>query len=186
MRTTILGALSIFGAFVVTIGPAQAAVSIVGGGLAHGCSQAAVDGKDDSDSLALCDRALYEEMMLRDERAGTLVNRGVILLRRQNFDNARKDFDAAIKLSPNLGEAFVNRGAALIAERQYRAGIEQIDLGLALNPEDPAKAYFNRALAHEHLDDLLHAYQDFNKASELAPEWSAPKLELARYSVSNR
>lgn len=164
--------------------PASGAAFVIGGGMANACSRAAIDGRDDPGAIETCSQALESQPLVRRDRAGTLVNRGVIHLRRQDYKYARKDFDAALKLEPGLGEAFVNRGAALIAQRQYAEGVVEIDRGLALGPDEPEKAYFNRALAHEGLDDMKAAWLDYQKALELRPDWDAPRRELARFTVS--
>ena len=64
-------------------------------------------------------------------------------------------------------------------------GLTEIDRGLSMNPEEPEKAYFNRALANEGLDDMKAAYLDYMKALELAPNWDAPRHELTRFTVEN-
>ena len=63
--------------------------------------------------------------------------------------------------------------------------LTEIDRGLSMNPEEPEKAYFNRALANEGLDDMKAAYLDYMKALELAPNWDAPRHELSRFTVEN-
>ena len=163
---------------------ASGAAFVLGGGMADGCSRAAIAGRDDRPSLDLCSMALETQPLLKRDRAGTYVNRGVIHLRRKAFAEARRDFDAALRLEPALGEAFVNRGAAFIAQRRYREGVNEIDRGLALGPDEPEKAYFNRALAHEGLDDMKAAWLDYQKALELRPDWEAPRRELTRFQVS--
>jgi len=168
----------------LTATPASGAAFVLGGGMADSCSRAAIAGQDDRPSLDLCSLALETQPLLRRDRAGTYVNRGVIHLRRKAYADARRDFDSALKLEPRLGEAFVNRGAAFIAQRQYQAGVEAIDRGLALGPDEPEKAYFNRALAHEGLDDMKAAWLDYQKALELRPDWDAPRRELTRFQVS--
>ena len=163
---------------------ARAAVSVLGGGLAHVCSTAALAGQADAHALEACTDAIEGEPLDPHALAGTYVNRGVIQLRRRDFDAARRDFDIAVRIEPTLGEAYVNRGAALIGQRRYAAGIVEIDRGLALGPEEPEKASFNRALAHEGLDDEKSAYFDYRKAVELKPDWPAPQQELLRFTVT--
>jgi tetratricopeptide (TPR) repeat protein len=167
-------------------GPASAAAFVIGGGMANACSRAAIEGRDDRESLDQCNMALESQPLVRRDRASTLVNRGVIQLRRKAYDAAREDFDAALRLEPAMGEALVNRGASLIAEKSFREGIDEIDRGLALGADEPEKAYFNRALAWEGLDEPKAAWLDYQKALELAPDWEAPRRELARFSVSRR
>ena len=172
-------------AFAITAPAAANASSFVlGGGLANVCSRAAVGGLSDEKSLETCSLAIQTELMAGRDLAGTYVNRGVIELRRKAYDKARADFDRAVKISPDMGEAFVNRGAAYIAQRQYAMGLAEIDKGLKLGSDEPEKAYYNRALANEGLDDMKAAYFDYLKASELKPDWDAPKKELTRFTVS--
>lgn len=174
-------------ALVLTLGfaaPAWSAAFVLGGGLADACSRFALDGRSDEYSLNTCTYALETETLVKRDRAATLVNRGVIQLRRKKFEAANRDFDAAIRLQPTLGEAWVNRGAALLAQRRWAEGKADIDRGLELGSDEPEKAYFNRALAWEALDDMEAAWRDYVKASELKPDWDAPRKELARFTVT--
>lgn len=163
---------------------ANASAFVLGGGLASVCSQAAVGGLADDKSLDTCTLALQTELLSGRDLAGTYINRGVIELRRKQYDLARADFDRAVKIAPDMGEAFVNRGAAYIAQRQYATGRDEIDKGLKLGSDEPEKAYYNRALANEGLDDMKAAYFDYLKALELKPDWEAPRKELTRFTVS--
>lgn len=163
---------------------ARAAVTVIGGGQAEACSKAALAGKADPHSEKVCSDALETEMLSARDRAGTFVNRGVLKLRRLNFEAATKDFDAAVALQPAMGEAYINRGAAAIGEHRYAESLPDLNKAIALGVEEPAKAYFNRALAYEGLDDVKSAYFDYQKAVELSPDWQAPKDELVRFHVS--
>ncbi|WP_346764942.1 tetratricopeptide repeat protein [Caulobacter sp. 602-2] len=167
-------------------GAATASVLIIGGGMAKDCSEAVIRGRSDDDTMRLCTSALEVETLSTGDRARTLVNRGVIQLRRQAYVEARADFDAAGRIEPKLGEVYVNRGAALVAEDRFAEGLDEIDRGLALGVKQPERAYYNRALAHENLGDVKAAYYDFQRAAELDPKWSAPKEELARFSFKSR
>ncbi len=171
-------------AFILPAGAASAAAFVLGGGMADACSKAAIEGRDDRQSLALCDMALESQPLLRRDRAATFVNRGVIQLRRKDYVEARADFDTAVKLDPTMGEAFVNRGAALVAQRRFQEGVVEIDRGLALGADEPEKAYFNRALAWEGLDNMKAAWLDYQKALEIRPDWEAPRRELTRFTVT--
>lgn len=168
------------------VSPSQAAVTVIGGGMAQGCSQAAINGEDDERYVELCTLALETEYLRATDRAGTFVNRGVLRLRRADYAEARRDFNLALKLKGDLGEAYVNRGATAIAQQRYADGLSDINRGLALGVEEPAKAYYNRALAHEGLEDAKSAYYDYQKAVEIRPDWQAPKDQLTRFTVSRR
>ena len=180
-KTTLWAAA--FATAMACAGTAGASTLIIGGGAAKDCSDAAIGGRKDTASVTTCTLALDTETLSFRDRARTYVNRGVLQLRQRNYDGAVSDFDAASKIDPNLGEAFVNRGAVFVGTSRYGEGLSQIDQGLALGVKDPEKAYYNRAIANENLGDVMAAYRDFSKAAELAPTWDAPKTELARFSV---
>jgi tetratricopeptide (TPR) repeat protein len=183
-RGWILGAAVL--ATLSPLGGAAASTLVIGGGMAKDCSEAVIRGRDDDDTMRLCTAALEVETLSFGDRARTLVNRGVIQLRRQAYVEARADFDAAGRIDPKLGEVYVNRGAALVAEDRFAEGLREIDQGLALGVERPERAYYNRALANENLGDVKAAYYDFQRAAELDPKWTAPKEELARFSFKSR
>jgi tetratricopeptide (TPR) repeat protein len=188
MTSTLGGGLGIAAAAAVlaVAGQARAAVTVIGGGLAEACSQAAFTGKSEPKYEQLCTAALEGELLSTRDRAGTYVNRGVLKLRRQAWESATKDFDTAIRTRPDLGEAYVNRGAAAIGARHFSESLADINKGLELGLEEPAKAYYNRALAYEWLDDPKSAYFDYQKALEISPDWDLPKQQLARFTVTRR
>lgn len=168
-------------------GSGQAAETVFGGpGAAGDCYKAAKFGAAPAAGIESCTRAIQSEVMSDHDLAGTYVNRGVIHMAMASFVPAQHDFEQAMKLDPKMGEAVVNHGGALIALKKYADGIAEISRGLELNPAEPEKAYFNRGLAYESLDDLKAAYYDYTKAAELKPNWDEPRAELARFTVSQR
>jgi tetratricopeptide (TPR) repeat protein len=169
-----------------TGGVAGAAVSVLGGGSAQSCAKAALDGESGPAAEMLCNIALDSEPLAPPDRAGTFINRGVMKLRRGNFEAAHVDFDAGIALAPNIGEGWVNRGAMYVGEKRYKDAIADIDKALQLGVKEPEKAYFNRALAYEGLDDEKSAYLDYQEALVLKPGWALPQKELLRFTVTRR
>jgi tetratricopeptide (TPR) repeat protein len=160
---------------------------VLGGGQAHDCYEAArasesAEGRS-SRAIETCTRALETEALSLRDRAGTLVNRGILRMARREYALALDDYAAALRLAPGSGVAHVNRGAALIALGQAADGVAAIDRGLALSPDEPEKAYFNRGYGREQLGDLKGAYGDFTRAAELRPDWDLPRRELARFTV---
>ena len=164
----------------------QAAITVLGGGMAQACSLAAIAGETELKYEKLCTEALELELLSPKDRAGTYVNRGVLKLRRAQFAAATSDFDRAVRMKPDMGEAYVNRGAASIGARRYADSLADINRGLELGLAEPEKAYFNRALAYEALDDMKAAYFDYQKAVELKPLWAAPQEQLTRFKVSRQ
>ena len=171
-------------------GSAFANTTVIGNGFAADCSTSAkeVAGNRSPNSEAMheCNLAIENEIMSNHDLAATYVNRGVLYLALQDYANAKRDFDKAAATEPTLGEAYVNRGAALIGLGREREGITEIDKGINLNAMELEKAYFNRALAEERLDDLKAAYADYQKAVALKPDWAMAKAELARFRVVER
>jgi tetratricopeptide (TPR) repeat protein len=164
---------------------AQSAVTVIGGGLAQNCSEAAKAGDASLQAEKTCTGALEGELLATLDRAGTYVNRGIIKLRRQNYDQAIADFDIALKTKPDLAEAFVNRGAARIGKHQFKESVADLNKALELGVPEPEKAYYNRALAYEWLDDMKSAYLDYRKAMEIAPAWELVQQQLTRFTVNN-
>ncbi len=178
--------LGVAGLIAATAGNAHAAVTVIGGGLAQACSDAALAGESDFKFVTLCTQALEGEFLSPRDRAGTYVNRGVLKLRRGAYAEATKDFDYAVRVKPDMGEAYVNRGAASLGLHHWAESLPDINKALELGIEEPAKAYYNRALAYEGLDDAKAAYFDYQKALEIKPDWDAPREQLTRFTVSHR
>lgn len=166
-------------------GAARAQVDVIGGGLATDCSQAVEAGLATHAAEDLCTRSLEEEQLVPLDRAGTYVNRGIIRLRNRRYDEAVSDFDIAIRYKSSLAEAYVNRAAARIGQLRFNDALADIDNALMLDVKEPQKAWYNRAVAHEYLDDYKDAYLDYRKAISLAPDWDLPRQQLARFTVSH-
>lgn len=175
---------------------AQASVQVLGGGFAEACWRASYasalvrmdsavdDARWKAESIALCDEALAGDPLNRRDYAATFVNRGVLEMSRAGYDRALRDFDRAIQAQPGMAEAYVNRGSVLVAQNRYREGEAEITRGIEMGTQQAEKAYYNRAMARERMDDLKGAYLDYAKAAELAPQWADPAHELTRFTLT--
>jgi tetratricopeptide (TPR) repeat protein len=172
------------GVSLLAAGSAGAAVTVLGSTSADACSKAAFNEQSDNASVQVCNDALINGMLDSHDLAGTYVNLGVIQMMRMAYELARTDFDQAISIDPTIGEAWVNRGAVNIIDKRYQDGIADINKGLTLGTQEPAKAYYNRAVAYEGIDDEKSAYLDYQQASTLKPDWTLPKQELLRFTVT--
>lgn len=163
--------------------PSLAAVSILGSGTARACFDAADFGRNVSAGLEVCSRALDEPALLPRDRAATYVNRGILHMRGKNVDKAVKDFDTALRLEPELAEAYVNKGIAFVHSKREKDAIPLLTMGLTLQPARPEVAYYTRGVAHELVGDAQSAYNDYQAALALKPDWNEPKEQLSRFSV---
>lgn len=162
--------------------PAGATNFVAQSGAPEECSEYAANDASGIDALRSCSDALDANLNQHD-RAGTLVNRGVIYLQRGDVDHAMSDFEEANRLDSSIAEIHVNRGAAQLRQGQYEAAVASITQGLSINPNLGARAYYARAIAYEQLGLARQAYADYQRATNLAPEWQTPRAELARFAV---
>ena len=103
--------LSVALAALLAAGSASAAVTVLGSSSANQCSSAAIAGDAADADVQACNAALLEPMT-DHQKAGTHVNRGVMMLRLKQYDAARADFDAAEKLEPTMSAAVVQKTSA--------------------------------------------------------------------------
>jgi tetratricopeptide (TPR) repeat protein len=162
-------------------------VTIVGGDShARACMQGVNSGDVSDRTLASCTRALRYPRLTRETEALIRLNRGVAYLRRRESASALEDFDAVIALDGRNAEGHLNRGAALVQLGQPGPAVTAITEALSLGVREPHKAYFNRAAAREAMRDLRGAYEDYNTALEIQPNWGPASAELARFARARR
>jgi tetratricopeptide (TPR) repeat protein len=157
-------------------------ITVLGGGLGHDCSAAAIGGESGLAVDRICTQALATEMMLPGDRAATFVNRGVVRLRDRRYEEAMQDFSVALRLRPGMPEAYVNRGAAQIGARRYPEAVADLDISLSMGVIEPEKAYYNRGLAYAMLGNAKAAYADYRMAHELKPTWELARDQFLRFS----
>lgn len=175
---------SIATAALLATAPASAAsITVLGGGLAEDCYHAAESPETHLQSIAVCTSALHDEALTIDNRAATLVNRGILYVHKGDLDSGIADYDAALKVKPDLAEAYVDRGAALTLQKHYNAALADFDKGLALGPREPEIAHYNRAYVREVMGNIRGAYLDYKKAVELVPDFQLAITQLHRFRV---
>ena len=165
---------------------ASASVLTIGGNYAVSCYEAADGHRATTEMVELCDRALTEEALTPDDRVATLVNRGILLLRRQDVKGANADFDAALQMDPRQPEAWLNKA---VAHARYGKTIDALPMvakALEYGTSKPALAYFVRAMGNEDSGRIAEAYQDLKRARQLDPNWAEPRIELQRFQVRTK
>ncbi|MBA3577789.1 MAG: hypothetical protein H0W39_09305 [Sphingomonas sp.] len=164
---------------------ATATVITIGNPLAADCFTWAERRDQRPDALQTCSLAL-KDALNAENRAATLVNRGVIKMIHSDVRGAEADFDAAIALRPNLSDAWLNKGFLKLRTGDGSAALPHLEKALQLRARRPALAYYARGIAHEQAGNTRAAYADLNRARDLEPGWSMPGQALARYTVVER
>jgi tetratricopeptide (TPR) repeat protein len=151
------------------------------------CQQAAEAAAPGSGALARCSRSIADPRLPQADRLASIVNRGVVRLKRGDLAGAADDFDLAIRAAPNFADAWVNKGIALARMKGREAeAVALISHGITLGPAKPARAYFARAAAHEAMGRAREAFEDYGQAAALDPDWAAPAEELKRFKLVRR
>lgn len=119
-------------------------------------------------------------------RAALLVDRGVLKTKLNDVDGALDDYNAAIALNPDIGDAYVSRAGAYIALKRYDAAAADVAKGMQLGAANMAAAYFSRAVIEDDRGDYQAAYRDYKRALELKPDYWAASRELARFKITRR
>jgi len=162
---------------------AQAAASVIGGGLAHSCYIQAEYNIDPNGSIQICTNALANEVLSRADHASTLINRAILRAHSADLQGAMQDYADALQLSGNDGEVYLNRSATLIAMRRFADALKDADAAIKLQPARLEIAYFNRGLANESLGNVKAAYDDYKMALSIQPEFTAASDALARFRL---
>lgn len=156
---------------------APAAETVFGSSDAQACFEGARYGGGGNGEDA-CNRALRDPSLSKRDRAATLVNRGIIYNRTRRLEEAVADFDAALKIDPDLGEAYLNRGNSRFFQKRMQAAKSDYDKAIELESRDLHAAYFNRGLVYEVLQDKAAARADFQAALRVKPDFVAAQAKL--------
>jgi tetratricopeptide (TPR) repeat protein len=181
MKTLLVGAALTLTTFSTPLF-ADSAVTI-GGSAAEECYVSAAQHRHDEGSIRECTSALDEKSLTGFDRAGTLVNRGILYMLSGNGAYAVHDFDDAIAMDPLQAEAWLDKAVALVNAGNSSAALDLADRALQLRTQKPALAYYVRGLAYEQQGQLRSAYASLKTAQRLDPNWNEPSDELSRYRV---
>jgi len=84
---------------------------------------------------------------------------------------ALRSFDEAIRLNPDIADAYTNRAVSYIQLGQYERALKDLNEAIKLNPES-AVAYNNRGNSYGNLDQLQKAVDDYGEAIRLNPQYT--------------
>jgi tetratricopeptide (TPR) repeat protein len=161
----------------------DAAITVLGGGLARSCFEYAEFGGDVTEGITTCTTAIEETAMTGKDLAATYINRGILKSRSDRPQTALDDYNRGISIDGNLGEAYVDRGVAMIVMQRYEEALTDIDKGIAIGFDRMQIAYYDRSIADEALGNIRAAYDDCRKAVELQPDFALAQQRLTRFRI---
>ena len=94
---------------------------------------------------------------------------GIAYHQLMQLDNARKSYEAAIKIRPDYMEALNNLGSVLRSQRRFREALLQYDKALAEKP-DLAETLSNRGVTLSELGRFPEALVSLDRSLKLNPE----------------
>ena len=105
-------------------------------------------------------RPTGESVALQDDQGLHLLHQqfqqAVVLLQHGEYDYAVQGFHDVLKVAPDMPEAHVNMGFALLGLEQFEAARSFFDSATNLRPGQ-SNAYYGLAIAHEGLGELRSA-----------------------------
>jgi tetratricopeptide (TPR) repeat protein len=155
-----------------------------GSSIAKECFQASaaavLTGTASGRDLEFCDKALHYGGLGKKDRIATYVNRGVLNVALQNYQDAVKDYNYAIKLNPAVPEAYLNRGNLWLIANQHDEAIVDYDKAMELGVHKYHVALMNKGMAYESKGDYLKARELYLSALEKRQDWPTAKTRLER------
>ena len=163
---------------------AQSMTVIGGGSYAHDCYTAATFAASmnsaSHDDMQVCSNALQYGSLSQRDLLATLVNRGIVAVALEDYQQAVQDYERAVTLEPQSGEVFVNRGNLFFMGDAFDKAVAEYSTAIRMGLNKEHIAYYNRGLAYEKMKDPENAAADYRRASELAPQWNQPQDKLER------
>ena len=132
--------------------------------------------------------ALLALLALSGCRAAAHLSQGNEHYELGRYEKAAADYDEAIRLRPDLAEAYNNRGVAHYELGRHEAAIADYDKAIRQSP-DYIEAYHNRGSARAELGRYEEAAADWETALKLAQaagnDHLAASIEEALETVKN-
>ena len=126
------------------------------------------------------DNGLFETA---EERARGLFKRGTAQIETGAYAEAVADFDEAIGLRPEYGEAFHNRGVAKWRQGKLEGALADFDESVALGQVELWRAYKVRGDLKAEMGQLDEALADYKRSLAIRPDWDYARKALRRVMV---
>lgn len=122
-------------------------------------------------ALEGCTALIESGRLSQEDVFKVLLIRGVAYRNKGNYKQAIEDFDRAIRLKPDIAEAFNNRGVTYDYKGDYERAIQDYNQVIKLRP-DYAAPFNNRGLVYHEKGEYDRAIQDFDHAIRLKPGYA--------------
>jgi tetratricopeptide (TPR) repeat protein len=137
---------------------------------------------DYNNSLAALNRAIQ----LKPENGSAYFNRALTLEMMNREEDAIKDYNLALKYSPQKSyEIINNRSNLLLATGRIKEAIADFDYLISVNQQN-FLYYYNRAVARLQTNDVPGATSDLKRAILLKPDDDPSKILLQKIIIKNR
>lgn len=104
-----------------------------------------------------------------DTKAVAHFNRGAAYERMGDEAKALADYNASLKIKPNLGRTLIARAGIYLKQEKLDLALADLNKAAAIDPKSSV-AFNNRAVVHTRKNDHQKAIADFTKAIELDPK----------------
>ena len=121
-----------------------------------------------------------------EERARGLFKRGTAQIETGAYAEAVADFDEAIRLRPEYGEAFHNRGVAKWRMGRLEDALADFDESVALGQVELWRAYKVRGDLKAEMGQLDEALADYKRSLAIRPDWDYARKALRRAMIKKQ
>ena len=122
-------------------------------------------------AIPYCTSLVESAALSQKNHALALILRGTAYRNMGNLDAAIQDFSAAIRVEPDIANAFNNRGITYDYKHEFARAIRDYDEAIRLRPDYP-DAFNNRGLVFREEGEYKRALQDFDQAVRLKPGYA--------------
>jgi tetratricopeptide (TPR) repeat protein len=126
---------------------------------------------NDQAAIAACTRLIESGQLTVEESSRAFHHRGRAYRSTLKFDRAIADYNEAVRLKPDYGDALLDRADAFIGKNELDRAIADYSEAIRLKP-DNAAAFFNRGLAYVMNREGNRAIADYDEAIRLNPDYA--------------
>ena len=105
------------------------------------------------------------------KKANQAFTRGTVFLQQQKYDEARAEYEEALRLHSKHHQAHYGLGVIDMTEAKYQSALERFDRAIELK-DDFSGPYYQKARTYAMLDNPAEALNALETAVMLEPKWS--------------